>query len=139
MDHERGSREPQSMAGVTSETLVLDSDARCIRGIDMDPLLTGEFLLLAFLGTRARVWQTSRALSAKVYHREDPGGMQLVWKYTSTLRKKLSASLPGLVEVCRRRGYRCGMPLRVVSHDASDGAAARVLPASVHEPLPRVG
>jgi DNA-binding response OmpR family regulator len=104
--------------------LVLDADARCIRGIDMDPLLSGEFMLLAFLGTRACIWQTSRAISARVYQREDPGGLQLVWKYASTLRKKLSASLPGVLEVCRRRGYRCGVPLRVVSHDASEGASA---------------
>ena len=126
MDQESVSHVPPNVGTVISEMLVLDADARCIRGIDMEPLLSGEFMLLAFLGTRARVWQTSRALSLRVYHREDPGGLQLVWKYTSTLRKKLSASLPGLLEVCRRRGYRCGVPLRLVSHNAPEGTKANL-------------
>jgi DNA-binding response OmpR family regulator len=113
-------RELERAEDSAAQALVLDADARCIRGIEMDALLTGEFLLLAFLGSRARVWQTSRALAIRVYEREDPGGLQLVWKYWSTLRRRLRTSLPGLLEVCRRRGYRCTVPLSVVSHDSSE-------------------
>jgi len=113
-------RELPRVEDSAAQALVLDTNARCIRGIEMEVLLRGELLLLAFLGRRARIWQTSRALAIRVYEREDPGGLQLVWKYWSNLRKKLSASLPGLLEVCRRRGYRCTVPLSVVSYDGPE-------------------
>jgi DNA-binding response OmpR family regulator len=122
MEDERVWRHSQSVASIAVEALVLDADARCIRGIEMDPLLSGEFLLLAFLGSRPRIWQTSRALAASVYKREDPGGVQLVWKYASTLRRRVRASLPELLEVCRRRGYRCGVPLHIVSYEIPERA-----------------
>jgi DNA-binding response OmpR family regulator len=124
-------RELQRVEDSAADALILDADARCIRGIEMAALLRGEFLLLAFLGSRARVWQTSRALAIRVYEREDPGGLQLVWKYWSTLRKSLRTSLPGLLEVCRRRGYRCTVPLSVVSYDSAEreGATAPALPS----------
>jgi DNA-binding response OmpR family regulator len=93
--------------------LVLDANARCIRGIEMTPLLSGEFSLLEFLGMRAGLWHTTQALSRHVYDRDDPGARQLVWKYTSMLRAKLNAGLPHLIENCRRRGYRCTIPIQV--------------------------
>jgi DNA-binding response OmpR family regulator len=115
MDHGKVASVQLTAPEMALEARVLDADARCIRGIEMDPLLSGEFSLLAFLGSRPRVWHASRVLAASVYKRDDPAGVQLVWKYASTLRKKLRVALPGLLEVCRRRGYRCGIPLRIVS------------------------
>lgn len=77
----------------------------------MPALLTGEFKLLSYLGKRSPDWSSSYALSIGVYHRSDAAGRQLVWKYASTLRKKLNLCHPGLIELCRRRGYRCRQPV----------------------------
>jgi DNA-binding response OmpR family regulator len=73
----------------------------------MAPLLIGEFRLLSYLGSRSPTWYSTYALSVGVYHRSDAAARQLVWKYASTLRKKLAPTHPELIEVCRRRGYRC--------------------------------
>jgi DNA-binding response OmpR family regulator len=106
-----------SSASVTSEDsrpdLVLDLNARCLGGISMPPLLTGELKLLQYLGSRPSVWHSARQLSKRVFQREDPVATQLVWKYVSTLRTKASA-LPELIETCRRRGYRCPVTVRVL-------------------------
>lgn len=92
---------------VSPAPLVLDLRERRLLGVEMPQLLKGELLLLAFLASRAFTWNPSQRLAALVYHREDPAGRQLVWKYASTLRKKLAPAAPGLIELCRLRGYRC--------------------------------
>lgn len=89
------------------ECLVLDESERCLRGVLMAPLLLGEFKLLSYLGEHSPVWYSTNALAAGVYQRTDAAARQLVWKYASTLRKKLAATHPDLIELCRRRGYRC--------------------------------
>ena len=91
----------------------LDMNDRCVRGVSMPPLLTGELKLLQYLGSKPGVWHSARSLSKHVFLREDPVAIQLVWKYVSTLRSKTIA-LPGLVETCRRRGYRCPLTVHVV-------------------------
>jgi hypothetical protein len=53
----------------------------------------------------------------RVYQREDAAARQLVWKYASTLRKKLALGLPELIELCRRRGYRCRERLLILGDD----------------------
>jgi DNA-binding response OmpR family regulator len=99
--------------------LLLDANERCLRGVAMPPLLTGEFKLLAYLGSRPLVWHSTRVLSRRVYERDDPVATQLVWKYVSTLRTKLAAVLPDLLETCRRRGYRCRTEVRIVNQSAA--------------------
>ena len=94
--------------------LMLDAAERRLRGVNMDPLLKGEFQLLMYLGTHCMKWHSSYSLCSHVYGRDDPGARQLVWKYASTLRKKLAKELPTLIELCRRRGYRCRHPVSVV-------------------------
>jgi DNA-binding response OmpR family regulator len=83
----------------------------------MPPLLTGELKLLRYLGAHSPTWHSSYELSVRVYQREDAAGRQLVWKYASTLRKKLALGLPELIELCRRRGYRCREQLLIASDD----------------------
>ena len=95
--------------------LVLDSSERRLLGIEMPPLLTGEFRLLSFLGGSPRRWFSTYALSTRVYGRDDASARQLVWKYASTLRKKLANERPGLIELCRRRGYSCREAVTIVS------------------------
>src|SRR5687767_4598494 len=48
-------------------SLVLDTSERRIVGCDMQPLLTGELALLAYLGSRPYTWHTSHRLSQHVY------------------------------------------------------------------------
>lgn len=92
---------------------VLDRADRTIEGISMAPLLGGEFKLLEFLGARPGKWHSCHVISVKVYDRDDPAAHQLVWKYVSTLRKKLAPAFTDLIELCRRRGYRCRVPIIV--------------------------
>jgi DNA-binding response OmpR family regulator len=113
--------------------LVLDLRERRLRGVDMPQLLKGELLLLAFLGSRAFTWNPSQRLAALVYHREDRAGRQLVWKYASTLRKKLAPAAPGLIELCRLRGYRCRAQVAVLGLEV-EPAAPRPEPALVTSP-----
>jgi DNA-binding response OmpR family regulator len=103
--------------------LELDVSERIIRGVSMQPLLTGEFKLLAYLGDRPHTWHTSYQLSLRVYGREDAAGRQLVWKYASTLRRKLAASQPCVIELCRRRGYSCQARVRIVARESEDHPA----------------
>jgi hypothetical protein len=69
-------------------------------------LSNGERALLLFLSERAGRWFSSSALAQEVYRRSDAAGRQLVWKYASTLRRKLAAAGQPL-RVCRTRGYSC--------------------------------
>lgn len=107
--------------------LLLDHGARKLSGVDMPALLAGEFALLAFLGAHPRAWYKARALAESVYQRTDTAGSNLVWKYVSTLRRKLDGVYPGLIEVCRRRGYRA---TRAISSE--EIALHRPLPAPPH-------
>jgi DNA-binding response OmpR family regulator len=107
----------------TPAGLELDVSERIIRGVSMQPLLTGEFKLLAYLGDRPCTWHTSYQLSLRVYGRDDAAGRQLVWKYASTLRRKLAASQPCVIELCRRRGYSCQARVRVVAGEFDDHSA----------------
>jgi DNA-binding response OmpR family regulator len=99
-------------------TLTLDAQSRGIAGVEMTPLLSGEFALLEFLGTRPFTWHSSRGLCIQVYRRSDEAARQLVWKYISTLRKKLASVTPAVIGVCRRRGYSCRAQVVVVGSDA---------------------
>ena len=83
----------------------------------MRALLTGEYKLLVHLGKRPHRWHSTVRLSREVYQREDFAGRQLVWKYASTLRKKLESDLPELIQLCRRRGYACGMFIELSQPD----------------------
>ena len=87
--------------------LLLDVRERTIKGVDMAPLLGGELALLSYLGSRPHVWHSARRLAESVYRRSDPAGRELVWKYISTLRRKMGSACPELIEACRRRGYCC--------------------------------
>ncbi len=101
---------PQQSAAHSREladdaSLTLDASARVIVGLEMEPLVMGELRLLEFLGGCPRRWFSTQALATAVYGRSDAAGRQLVWKYASTLRRKLTrAGEQGFV-VCRRRGY----------------------------------
>jgi DNA-binding response OmpR family regulator len=94
--------------------LVLVASERRLRGFEMTPLLSGELLLLRYLGSHPNTWHSSYRLSVQVYNRQDATGRQLVWKYASTLRKKLAAWAPGLIEMYRGRGYNCRMPIEML-------------------------
>lgn len=94
-----------------SGSLILDIGERRLQGVEMPPLLSGEFKLLSYLGSRPGIWHSSYELSVQVYQRDDAAGRQLVWKYASMLRKKLAGALPILIELCRRRGYCCREPI----------------------------
>ena len=87
--------------------LLVDPEARRIRGIDTEPLFAGELALLTYLGARTGTWHTTQRLALSVFQRADPAGRELVWKYMSMLRRRLRSTHPELIEVCRRRGYRC--------------------------------
>lgn len=95
--------------GATGPTtgLVLNVRERVLAGVNMAPLLRGELELLAFLGGKSRRWFSSYELANYVYKRDDASARQLVWKYSSTLRRKLKTVGVEIFEVCRRRGYRC--------------------------------
>jgi DNA-binding response OmpR family regulator len=93
---------------------LLDSAERRIRDIDMQPLLTGEFKLLAYLGSCPWTWHSTEDVAWEVYGRKDPAGRQLVWTYASLLRRKLARELPQLIALCRRRGYSCQELVKVV-------------------------
>jgi DNA-binding response OmpR family regulator len=107
--------------------LTLDESERRILGVTMPPLLTGEFKLLRYLGLHSRTWHSSYELSVSVYQREDAAARQLVWKYASTLRKKLALGLPELIELCRRRGYRCREHLVIAGDERSAASSAQLL------------
>lgn len=109
----RGDLRAASLRGLPP--LVLHAGQRSLLGLQMAPLLSGEFALLAFLGARPCAWNSTERLSICVYRRDDSAARQLVWKYISTLRKKLAPVAPGLIEVCRRRGYSCRAEVVVVS------------------------
>ena len=98
-------------------TIMLDARRREISGLETVRLLSGEFALLAFLGTRPFTWHSSRGLCVNVYRRSDEAARQLVWKYTSTLRKKLAKVAPRVIDVCRRRGYSCRAQVVLVGAD----------------------
>ena len=87
--------------------LLLDASERRILGVEMAPLSSGEYALLVYLGARHKTWFTTTRLSAEVYGRNDPAGRELVWKYASTLRRKIAVGVPDLIHACRRRGYCC--------------------------------
>jgi DNA-binding response OmpR family regulator len=106
------------VAATAGDRLVLDESERLILGVTMPPLLAGEFKLLSYLGARSPTWHSSYELSVRVYHREDAAGRQLVWKYASTLRKRLVMARLDLIELCRRRGYRCRQQLVTLRVDA---------------------
>lgn len=89
--------------------LVLDVERRVLVGVDAQQLSNGEVALLRYLGRRPGTWHTSYDIALHVYHRKDVCARQLVWKYMSTLRKKLVTAAPHLIALCRRRGYSCQM------------------------------
>jgi DNA-binding response OmpR family regulator len=80
----------------------------------MPPLLTGELDLLVYLGQRPGTWHSTLTIARRVYARDDAAAKQLVWKYASMLRKKIAFELPGLIELCRRRGYSCRGAIRII-------------------------
>jgi DNA-binding response OmpR family regulator len=117
-----------SLVTFAGSGLILDESERRIRGVTMPPLLTGELKLLRYLGEHSPTWRSSYQLSVSVYQREDAAGRQLVWKYASTLRRKLALSLPELIELCRRRGYRCRQHLVIAADERGAASSAQLLP-----------
>jgi DNA-binding response OmpR family regulator len=111
--HGSDSRVMISESNATRNTYVVNCSERKIEGIGMQPLLGGEFKLLKFLGSHSAQWHSCHVISINVFDRADPAAHQLVWTYVSTLRKKLAPALPDLIELCRRRGYRCRVPITI--------------------------
>jgi DNA-binding response OmpR family regulator len=111
--HDSDCHATSSEGDAMQDCYVLNCAERRLEGIGMPPLLGGELKLLRFLGTHSGKWHSCHAISVNVYDRDDPAAHQLVWKYVSTLRKKLAPGLPGMIELCRRRGYRCRVPITV--------------------------
>lgn len=111
---------PSLVTSVAVHYLVLDSRERRIRDIEMPPLLTGELKLLMYLGGSPWTWHSTTELAWEVYARRDPGGRQLVWTYASLLRRKVANGLPHLLSLCRRRGYSCQQPVKVIHVDEPD-------------------
>jgi DNA-binding response OmpR family regulator len=97
----------------TRARLTLDLDSRVILEFEMAPLLTGEVQLLQYLGAHAGRWFSSLELARNVYRRSDASARQLVWKYASTLKRKLLLAGESSLQVCRKRGYSCSE--RIVS------------------------
>lgn len=100
--------------GPTDGVLRLSERRRSLDGCTLSPLSNGEFSLLAFLGERPKLWFSSFQLARQVYGRTDAAGRQLVWKYASTLKKKLATSGQTLLVVSRNRGYACSARVVVV-------------------------
>jgi DNA-binding response OmpR family regulator len=116
-----GNSEPSRLiSGVPRRHLLLDPGERRILDVEMQPLATGELKLLIYLGSCPGTWHSSDELALRVYARKDPAGRQLVWTYASSLRRKVARELPTLITLCRRRGYSCLEPVRVVAVDAPD-------------------
>jgi hypothetical protein len=97
----------------SSAALILDSQLRTLRGYEMEPLVQGELVLLQFLGASALRWHSSYEIARQVYAREDAAARQLIWKYSSTARRKIRAAGLDVLQACRRRGYRCLCPILV--------------------------
>jgi DNA-binding response OmpR family regulator len=104
-------------------SLVIDAAERRLCGVTMPSLLSGEYALLVYLGARSGIWHTTAQLATAVYGRSDPGGRELVWKYASTLRKRVADAIPGVIEMCRRRGYRCLRPVVIWPAAGQEGDA----------------
>jgi hypothetical protein len=100
--------------------LTLDERNRTLCGLPMESLSVGELRLLQFLSRQPQRWYSTRELSLRVYQRADAAGRMLVWKYASTLKKKVVAIPFPVIETCRRRGYRCLATIAEAS--AADGA-----------------
>jgi len=115
---------PCVTSGPPTRCLLLYPGERRIRDIEMPELLTGELKLLTYLGSIPWTWHSSDDLAREVYARKDPAGRQLVWTYASLLRRKVARELPTLIALCRRRGYSCQVPVKVVEA----GAATKELP-----------
>lgn len=114
------SEQSRLISVVPRRHLLLDPGERRIRDVEMQPLATGELKLLTYLGSCPGTWHTSGELALRVYARKDPAGRQLVWTYASSLRRKVARELPTLITLCRRRGYSCQEPVRVVAVDAPE-------------------
>lgn len=98
--------ERDSRAALREQTaLRLDCSARVIMGLEMEALVAGELRLLQYLGSRPGRWFSTHCLASAVYERNDAAGRQLVWKYASTLRRKLMVAGESSLIACRRRGY----------------------------------
>jgi DNA-binding response OmpR family regulator len=98
----------------SSQGHVLSRSQRTLDGLAMPPLTRGETRLLEFLGAHPHRWFSTYKLAVAAYCRHDAGARQLVWKYASTLRRKLDGAGCDLLQACRRRGYTCVAPITVV-------------------------
>lgn len=76
-------------------------------------LSSGEWRIFGYLERAHGRWRSAYQVSREALSRYDPTGVPLVWKYVSTLKKKLSF-VPGVVESAPRRGYRLRPGLKVV-------------------------
>jgi DNA-binding response OmpR family regulator len=85
--------------------LTLDCDARVVVELSMPALASGELRLLRYLGARPGHWFSSFQLALSVFQRSDAAARQLIWKYASTLRRKLLQAGEHSLQVSRSRGY----------------------------------
>jgi len=69
------------------------------------PIGNGELRLLRYLLERPRQWCSIGKICAEAFLRTDFAAHQLVWKYASVLRKKLSTERE-ILQNSRRLGYR---------------------------------
>jgi hypothetical protein len=102
---ETGATTREGMPG-NADALWLDQRNRRLMGVEAPLLAPGEMVLLRFLGMSPMRWYSCQELSKLVYERTDATAQQLVWKYASTLRKKLLAGGANVLEAGRGRGYR---------------------------------
>jgi DNA-binding winged helix-turn-helix (wHTH) protein len=116
---------PRRDATGARRRLTLDFDARVILGLKMAPLLSGEILLLKYLGARPGHWFSSIELARNVYQRTDASARQLVWKYASTLRRKLLFAGERSLRVCRKRGYSFSQQVISLQPRAKSSASSR--------------
>jgi hypothetical protein len=88
------------------EHLQVDFASRSLaRDGDTILLRRGEADLLLYLHEHRDKWLTTEKIRTRVFQREDPAGLTLVWKYASDLRRKLGR-YRGVLQTSRTRGYR---------------------------------
>jgi DNA-binding response OmpR family regulator len=68
-------------------------------------LRRGETEILHYLSVRRDVWVPTEAIARDVFGRSDVASYNLVWKYISDIRRKLSEN-SHILESSRTRGYR---------------------------------
>jgi hypothetical protein len=108
-----------------AKNLKVDFQTRSLVSMgESTPLCSGEASLLRYLWLRRHGWTPTAQICREVFGRTDEAAAKLVWKYVSTLRKKL-CSHADLLAMDRLLGYRL---LPGASQESSFEAESRPLP-----------